>query len=53
MRHKNREADIRRKTQTKVISGLLRRVMSGTSPINSNNKVPTSEPGQAKELIFP
>jgi len=52
MLHKIREADIRRKTQTKAISDFLRGVMPDTA--NSNREPsPSSEPEIAKQLIVP
>jgi len=54
MRHKIREADIRRKTQTKTISDFLKRVMPDTkSPSNRATSFPSPEPELAKHLIFP
>ena len=45
MRHKIREADIRRKTRTKAISDFLRRVMPDRAPPNFNRELPSPSPG--------
>jgi len=51
MRHKIREVDIRRKTQTKAISDFLRQQMTDTA--NSNRALPSPEPELGKQSRVP
>ena len=51
MRHKIREANVRRKTRTKAISDFLRRVMPDMTW--TYNRATSPEPGAAKYFIVP
>ena len=51
MRHKNRDAGIRRKMQTKLISEFLRQVMPDTA--NFNRTLHSPVPELAKQFIVP
>ena len=48
MRHKIREADIRRKTRTKAMSDFLRRVMQDRAPPNFNTELPSPSSSESE-----